>query len=82
MVQVYTSFTYGGVGTCRRIKDELNGKLAKEGKTWDQVVNDAVQNLSWKEPVVQEENREFTVQQLVREAEELGAMLDRIEKQL
>ena len=82
MVQVYTSFTYGGAGTCRRIKDELNGKLAKEGKTWDQVVNDAVQNLSWKEPVVQEENREFTVQQLVREAEELGAMLDRIEKQL
>lgn len=82
MVQVYTSFAYGGVGTCRRIKDELTQELTKEGKTWDQVVNDAVQSLSWKEPVVQKENREFTVQQLVREAEDLNSMLDRIEKKL
>jgi dihydroorotate dehydrogenase len=49
MVQVYTSFGYDGVGTCRRIKDQLVDELMKEGKSWEQVVNEAVGKLSLKE---------------------------------
>lgn len=54
LVQVYTSFTYEGVGTCRRIKDQVTEELAKEGKTWEEVVNEAVSRLSWKEPETKE----------------------------
>lgn len=74
MVQVYTSFGYDGVGTCRRIKDELVDELAKEGKTWDQVSKDAVGRLSWKEPPP--ETRD--VHQLIAEAEELKVLLDKL----
>jgi dihydroorotate dehydrogenase len=38
LVQVYTAFGYDGVGTCRRIKDELIAALEKEGMTWREVV--------------------------------------------
>ena len=48
MVQIYTSFGYNGVGTCRRIKDELVKLLEKEGKTWGQVVKEAVEKHSWR----------------------------------
>ncbi|KAF9485477.1 hypothetical protein BDN70DRAFT_903047 [Pholiota conissans] len=74
LVQVYTSFGYDGVGACRRIKDELVDELAKEGKTWEQISNDAVEKLSWVEPP--EETRD--VRQLVREAEELTELLDEL----
>lgn len=48
MVQVYTSFAYDGVGACRRIKDQLGELLTKEGKTWEEIVDDAVDRLSWR----------------------------------
>lgn len=71
MVQIYTSFGYNGVGTCRRIKDELVDLLAREGKTWDQVVKEAVEKHSLKEP----EKKPSTMDQLVSEAEELKSYL-------
>ncbi|KAF8909381.1 dihydroorotate dehydrogenase [Gymnopilus junonius] len=73
MVQVYTGFAYDGPGSCRRIKDQVVEELAKEGKTWQQVVSDAVEKLSWKEPT-----REASIQKLISEAEELKAMLDKL----
>ncbi|KAF9453550.1 hypothetical protein P691DRAFT_771322 [Macrolepiota fuliginosa MF-IS2] len=71
MVQIYTSFGYNGVGTCRRIKDELVDLLAKEGKTWDQVVKEAVETHSLQEP----EKKASTLDQLVSEAEDLKSYL-------
>ena len=75
MVQVYTSFGYDGVGACRRIKDQLVDELVKEGKTWEQVVDEAVGKLSLKE---NPESKEITVQQLIAEAEELKVLLDQL----
>lgn len=72
MVQIYTSFGYHGVGTCRRIKDELIDLLEKEGKTWEQVVEEAVDKHSWKKP----EPKPTTLDQLKTEAEELKSFLD------
>lgn len=37
-IELYTSFGYTGVGTPRRIKDELTELLRAEGKTWREVV--------------------------------------------
>lgn len=75
MVQVFTSFGYDGVGACRRIKDQLVDELVKEGKTWKQVVDEAVGKLSLKE-VQSQEPKENNVQQLILEAQELKALLD------
>lgn len=75
MVQVYTGFGYDGVGACRRIKDQLSDELEKEGKTWEQVVNEAVTKLSWKGPPPKPEP---TVQTLIHEAHELKALLDKL----
>ncbi|OAX39276.1 hypothetical protein K503DRAFT_865554 [Rhizopogon vinicolor AM-OR11-026] len=47
LIQVYTSFGYDGVGTCRRIKDELESLLREENTTWKAVVDDSVKKLSW-----------------------------------
>jgi len=76
MVQIYTSFGYNGVGTCRRIKDELVELLAKEGKTWGQVVNEAVDKYSLKEV----ENKPPSLDRLITEAEELKSYLGLGEK--
>ncbi|KAJ8521221.1 hypothetical protein ONZ45_g2018 [Pleurotus djamor] len=80
LVQVYTSFGYDGVGSCRRIKDQLVGELAKEGKTWQQVVEESVATLSYKPPPppVEERPIDGTVTQLVSEAEELKKLLDQL----
>ncbi|KAG6374690.1 Dihydroorotate dehydrogenase-domain-containing protein [Boletus reticuloceps] len=82
LVQVYTSFGYDGVGTCRRIKDELISILRAEGKTWRGVVDEAVQTLSRKEPEPQQPNPvepgEATIGKLIEEAEELKGLLDRL----
>lgn len=83
LVQVYTSFGYDGVGTCRRIKDELVSLLRAEGKTWRGLVDEAVQTLSWKEPEPLEPNSvlepgEATIGKLIKEAEELKVLLDRL----
>ena len=47
-VQIYTAFGYDGVGACRRIKDEIDEELKKEGITWAEVVRKAVEELSLK----------------------------------
>lgn len=47
-VQLYTAFGYDGVGACRRIKDQLAEALAREGTTWQAVVNEVTENLSAK----------------------------------
>jgi len=81
LVQIYTSFGYDGAGACRRIKDELKELLAKEGATWQGVVDDAVNGLSWKpvQPaVLVEAERPSNVEALIDEARELGNMLDRL----
>ncbi|KAJ3496947.1 hypothetical protein NLJ89_g10414 [Agrocybe chaxingu] len=80
MVQVYTSFGYEGVGACRRIKDQLVEELKREGKSWEQVVDAAVAQLSRKEPTP-EQKKEQAIKQLVSEAEELRAMLDQLADQ-
>lgn len=82
LVQVYTSFGYDGVGTCRRIKDELISLLRAEGKTWRGVVDEAVQTLSWKEPESRQSNPlepgDATIGKLIEEAEELKVLVDRL----
>jgi dihydroorotate dehydrogenase len=77
-VQIYTSFGYDGVGTCRRIKDELVEELKKQGTTWAEVVSQAVKEKSFKEvpPVAPVKPGEGSVAQLIEEAEELKALLD------
>jgi len=50
LIQVYTGFGYDGVGTCRRIKDELEALLRAENTTWKAVVDESVRKLSWTEP--------------------------------
>ncbi|KAH0836406.1 Dihydroorotate dehydrogenase-domain-containing protein [Lanmaoa asiatica] len=82
LVQVYTGFGYDGVGTCRRIKDELVSLLKAEGNTWSGVVEEAVQTLSWKKPEPQQRNPvetgEATIGKLIEEAEELKMLLDQL----
>ncbi|KAN0088845.1 Dihydroorotate dehydrogenase domain containing protein [Tylopilus felleus] len=82
LVQVYTGFGYDGVGTCRRIKDELTSLLKAEGKTWRGVVDEAVQTLSWKESEPRQPNHvepgEATIGKLIKEAEEPKGLLDRL----
>lgn len=81
LVQIYTSFGYDGAGACRRIKDELSDLLAKEGTTWQGIVDSAVNELSWKPtppPVPVKAEEPSNVQALIDEAKELGKSLDRL----
>ncbi|KAI5965477.1 URA9 [Candida theae] len=39
-VELYTAFAYKGPGLVAKIRDELAGELRKEGKTWQQIVNE------------------------------------------
>jgi dihydroorotate dehydrogenase len=55
-------------------RDELMDEVAKEGKTWAQVSKEAVERQSLKEPPP--ETRD--VRQLVREAEELNVLLEKL----
>ncbi|KAI0342993.1 hypothetical protein BDW22DRAFT_1329562 [Trametopsis cervina] len=77
-VQIYTSFGYDGVGTCRRIKDELAEELRKQGTTWAEVVRTSVAQKSLKEipPPEPVKPGEGSVAQLIAEAEELKRLLD------
>ena len=83
-VQLYTAFGYGGPGTCREIKDELAALLRKEGKTWQEVVREAVEKTSFRDvkenaPSAEEQSgslKEASIQLLVQEAEELKRLLD------
>ncbi|RXW22129.1 hypothetical protein EST38_g3718 [Candolleomyces aberdarensis] len=78
LVQIYTSFGYDGVGTCRRIKDELVAELKKEGKSWNEVVTSAVKQLSPVPSPLNEEIKkgEDAVSQLVAEANYLKNLLE------
>lgn len=81
LIQVYTSFGYDGPGACRRIKDELNDLLVKEGTTWQGVVDVAVNELSWKPttpPVPAKAEEPLNLQALIDEAKELGKLLDQL----
>lgn len=79
MVQMYTGLGYDGVGACRRVKDELVGELMKEGKTWSEVVENAVKELSLKEqPKLELKADDNTVSQLISEAEELKKLLNEL----
>ncbi|KAL1743215.1 Dihydroorotate dehydrogenase-domain-containing protein [Schizophyllum fasciatum] len=84
LVQLYTAFGYDGVGTIRRIKDEITAELAKEGRTWMDVVREAVLEKSWVPPVpapkVKHANTEAGM--LIEEAEELKKMLEELEARL
>lgn len=77
-MQIYTSFGYDGVGTCRRIKDELAEELRKQGTTWAEVVRTSVAQKSLKEipPPEPVKPGEGSVAQLIAEAEELKRLLD------
>jgi len=77
-VQIYTSFGYDGVGTCRRIKDELAEELKRQGTTWAEVVTEAAAEKSLKEIPQPEPVKPGagTVKQLIEEAEELKKLLD------
>ena len=88
-VQLYTAFGYGGVGTARRIKDELAAELKKLGTTWVGVSQEATQRLAWKPPTVTTGPHDAaatateaadgnSVAALIREAEELKRMLDEV----
>ncbi|CAK9683977.1 dihydroorotate dehydrogenase (fumarate) [Candida parapsilosis] len=39
-VELYTAFAYKGPGLVAKIRDELAAELRKEGKTWQQIVNE------------------------------------------
>ena len=85
LVQVYTSFSYDGVGAPRRIKDQLAEELAKEGKSWAQVVRESVNTHAWTEAKGAEEEkqkREAAIKVLISEAQELTTMLDKLGERL
>ncbi|KAG9122530.1 Dihydroorotate dehydrogenase (quinone), mitochondrial [Ceratobasidium sp. 392] len=73
-VQLYTSFGYTGVGTARRIKDELTDLLRQEGTTWQQVVSESVKAYAWVKPEGQKA--------LDGGEQELRAMLDGLGRQM
>lgn len=80
LVQLYTSFGYEGVGTARRIKDEIVAELKKEGKTWKQVVAESVNRSSLQRSPLHDEVKvgEATVSQLIQEAEHLKGLLEKL----
>ncbi|KAI6113183.1 Dihydroorotate dehydrogenase-domain-containing protein [Pisolithus croceorrhizus] len=85
-VQLYTEFGYDGVGTCRRIKDELASLLKREGNTWGDVVNESTARLSWKEPPTPlpapVREGEATIGKLVEEAKMLLSLVDQLGKKM
>ena len=83
LVQIYTGFGYDGAGACRRIKDQVIDSLEKEGKTWAELVNTAVEQFSIKpgsKPLLVPKVApgEGSVSTLIEEAEELKKLLDRL----
>jgi dihydroorotate dehydrogenase len=73
-VQLYTVFGYDGAGACRRIKDELTEELARRNTTWRSVVEQAVRENA-AAPLE-------SVQQLIREAEELHVVLNELAERM
>ena len=85
-VQVYTRFAYEGVGTCRRIKDEITAALAKENTTWAEVVRKAVAETALRDSAVGGAGSPGVagegVEQLRREAEELMRLADELGRRM
>ncbi|CEL63009.1 dihydroorotate dehydrogenase [Rhizoctonia solani AG-1 IB] len=73
-IQLYTAFGYTGVGTARRIKDELSDELQRLGTTWEKVADEAIKSHSWVKPEGQ--------RGLDEGEQELKDMLDVLGKQL
>ncbi|KAG8685418.1 Dihydroorotate dehydrogenase (quinone), mitochondrial [Ceratobasidium sp. 423] len=73
-IQLYTAFGYGGVGTARRIKDELSDELRRLNTTWEKVVDEAIKSQAWVKPEGQKG--------LDEGEKELRDMLDVLGKQL
>jgi dihydroorotate dehydrogenase len=77
-VQVYTSFTYGGAGTPRRIKDEIAHILRESNQTWMDVVKEG-QKLalvdSKEEDLKLEGNLKASIQHGVDKLAEMGEQL-------
>lgn len=71
-VQVYTSFAYGGLGTPRRIKDEITHALRESNRTWMDVVKEG-QKLAWDESKSQDKHLALD-EKLVHGASTLAAM--------
>ncbi|EJD52885.1 hypothetical protein AURDEDRAFT_80968 [Auricularia subglabra TFB-10046 SS5] len=71
-VQLYTAFAYDGPGAPRRIKDELAELLRREGKTWQQVVDQSVDLLSEGAAI------RLHVRQMIEHAEELKRRADKL----
>ncbi|KAH9829963.1 dihydroorotate dehydrogenase [Rhodofomes roseus] len=80
-VQVYTRFAYEGVGTCRRIKDELAEALAREGTTWAGVVRRAVGERGV-QSAAGPADEGGALEQLRREAEELMRVADELGRRM
>ncbi|KAJ3907295.1 Dihydroorotate dehydrogenase-domain-containing protein [Lentinula edodes] len=82
MVQVYTSFGYDGVGTCRRIKDQIVETLQKEGTTWAEIVKKSVDEYSLKKKLPEARDGQGTVNQLIEEAQHLNKLLDELGRKM
>lgn len=81
LVQVYTGFGYDGVGSCRRIKDQIAEQLAKEGTTWGEVVKKAVGELSLKGEVTRRDV-DGSISQLISEAKKLQGLLEELDEKI
>jgi dihydroorotate dehydrogenase len=89
-VQLYTSFTYAGVGLPRRLKDEVTTILHREGKTWQQLVGTSVKRAT-KQQLEQEREARLAkaeehaqavwAQEVVSAREELTHIMARIRQE-
>ncbi|KAG8936439.1 Dihydroorotate dehydrogenase (quinone), mitochondrial [Tulasnella sp. 418] len=77
LVQLYTSFGYGGVGTPRRIKDEITSSIQAKATTWASLTSSAISNLAWKKPTP-----ESAETLLKKQSDELKSVLDQAGKQI
>ena len=83
-VQFYTAFGYDGPGACRRIKDELNEALKREGTTWKEIVEGSVKELSERRVVSQladsvaVETKDPSLKVLVEEALAIKEQLEKL----
>ncbi|PVG04367.1 hypothetical protein CPB86DRAFT_843282 [Serendipita vermifera] len=80
IVQVYTSFAYGGAGTPRRIKDEVTTLLRQSKQTWMDVVKEGQKLSLQPEPIVPQ--REKTIEEIKHSVQEGASKLAEMKDQL
>jgi dihydroorotate dehydrogenase len=80
VVQVYTSFAYGGAGTPRRIKDEVATLLRQSKQTWMDVVKEGQKlSLQQEEPKVEQHKTIEDIKQYVQDgASELADLKNQL----